>query len=60
MGVNVAVPQPLLDVLERYTIGIEERCAGVPQIMEADTPHWEKKMMVCCSDDSEKRKRTSF
>ena len=44
MGVNiagrgdVAVPQPLLDVLESDAVGIEQTGAAVPEIVEADVP----------------------
>ena len=38
-GADVAVAKPLLDVLERYAVGIEKRCAGMSQIMETYVPH---------------------
>ena len=38
-GADVAVTQPFLDVLEGYPISIKERCAGVPEVVEPDSPH---------------------
>ena len=35
-GRKVAVPQPLLNLLERYAVGQQERSTGVPQIVK---PH---------------------
>ena len=45
MGVNIAggsdvtVTQPLLNVLERHTVGVEKGRAGVPEIVEPDATH---------------------
>ena len=38
-GSDVAVAQPLLNVLEGHTVGVEKGRAGMPEIMEPDAPH---------------------
>ena len=37
-GADVAVTQPLLDVLERHAVGVEQAGAAVAQIVESDAP----------------------
>ncbi len=36
---NVAVPEPLLNILQRNSVRIKKARAGMTQIVEADTPH---------------------
>ena len=31
---HIAVPEPFLDLLERYAVGEQERCAGVAQVVK--------------------------
>ena len=35
-GGNVAVPEPLLNILQRHAVGIKQSRAGMAQIVEAD------------------------
>ena len=37
-GRNIAVTEPFLYILQRYTVGVEQACAGMPQIVEAHMP----------------------
>ena len=45
MGINVAccadiaVPQPLLNLLQAHAIGVKQACAAVAQVVETDTLH---------------------
>ena len=38
-GGNVAVTEPLLNILERHSVGIKQSRAGMTQIVEADAAH---------------------
>ena len=45
MGINVGgggkirMSQPLLDLLQRYTVGKQQTCAGMAQIVKAEDEH---------------------
>ena len=38
-GGNVAVSEPLLNILERHAVGIKQSRAGMAQIVKADAAH---------------------
>ena len=45
MGINVAccvdiaVPQPLLNLLQAHAVGVKQACAAMAQVVETDTLH---------------------
>ncbi len=38
-GADIAVPQPLLNLLQAHAVGVKQACAAVAQVVEADTLH---------------------
>ena len=36
---DIAVPQPLLNLLQAHAVGVKQACAAVAQVVEADTLH---------------------
>ena len=38
-GADIAVPQPLLNFLQAYPVGIKQACAAMAQVVETDTLH---------------------
>ena len=38
-GADIAVPQPLLNLLQAHAVGVKQACAAMAQVVEADTLH---------------------
>ena len=38
-GADIAVPQPLLNLLQAHAVGVKQACAAVAQVVETDTLH---------------------
>ena len=36
---DVAVPQPLLNLLQAHAVGVKQACAAMAQVVETDTLH---------------------
>ena len=38
-GADIAVPQPLLNLLQAHAVGVKQACAAMAQVVETDTLH---------------------
>ena len=38
-GADIAVPQPLLNLLQAHAVGVKQACATMAQVVETDTLH---------------------